>query len=208
MSTLSQFALLFIGAALINNILLTRFIGLCPFFGVSGNMETSMGMSLAVVFVMMMASTATWVVWEFVLAPLGVGEFLYIPAFILIIASLVQFVEMYLRKASPVLYRAMGIFLPLITTNCAVLATATESAKPGFFKLNIPIGASLSLGQALVYTLGVSIGFGFALITFAAMRERLDLAPVPRMFKGSPMAFVTAGMLSLAYVGLAGWFGL
>ncbi|MDO8880016.1 MAG: Rnf-Nqr domain containing protein [Coriobacteriia bacterium] len=205
---MSQFALLFIGGALINNILLTRFIGLCPFFGVSGNMETSMGMSLAVVFVMMMASTATWVVWEFVLAPLGVGEFLYIPAFILIIASLVQFVEMYLRKASPVLYRAMGIFLPLITTNCAVLATATEAAKPGFFKLNIPVGASLSLGQALIYTLGVSIGFGFALITFAALRERLELAAVPRAFKGSPIAFITAGLLSLAYVGFSGWFGL
>jgi electron transport complex protein RnfA len=208
MSTISQFALLFIGGALINNILLTRFIGLCPFFGVSGNMETSMGMSLAVVFVMMMASTATWVVWEFVLAPLGVGEFLYIPAFILIIASLVQFVEMYLRKSSPVLYRAMGIFLPLITTNCAVLATATEAAKPGFFKLNIPVGASLSLGQALIYTLGVSIGFGFALITFAALRERLELASVPRAFRGSPIAFITAGLLSLAYVGFSGWFGL
>lgn len=208
MSTVSQFALLFIGGALINNILLTRFIGLCPFFGVSGNMETSMGMSFAVVFVMMMASTATWVVWEFVLAPLGVGEFLYIPAFILIIASLVQFVEMYLRKASPVLYRAMGIFLPLITTNCAVLATATESAKPGFFKLNIALGSSLSLGEALVYTLGVSVGFGFALVTFAALRERLELAPVSRLFKGTPIAFITASLLSLAYIGFSGWFGL
>jgi electron transport complex protein RnfA len=204
----SQFALLFIGGALINNILLTRFIGLCPFFGVSGNWQTSLGMGLAVVFVMMMASTATWVVWELILAPLGVGDFLYIPAFILIIASLVQFVEMYLRKASPVLYRAMGIYLPLITTNCAVLATATEVAKPGFFKLNIAVGASLGLGQALVYTLGVALGFGFALISFAALRERLELAPVPRLFKGSPMAFITAGLLSLAYVGLSGWFGL
>ncbi|MGB4440993.1 MAG: Rnf-Nqr domain containing protein [Coriobacteriia bacterium] len=208
MSTVSQLALLFIGAALVNNILLTRFIGLCPFFGVSGNMETSIGMSLAVVFVMMMASSATWAVWEYVLAPLGVGEFLYIPAFILIIASLVQFVEMYLRKASPILYRAMGIYLPLITTNCAVLATATEAAKPGFFKMNIALGASLSLGEALIYTLGVSVGFGFALVTFAAMRERLDLAPVSRLFKGSPIAFITAGLLSLAYVGMSGWFGL
>lgn len=208
MSTVSQLALLFIGAALVNNILLTRFIGLCPFFGVSGNMDTSIGMSLAVVFVMMMASSATWAVWEFVLQPLGVGEFLYIPAFILIIASLVQFVEMYLRKASPVLYRAMGIYLPLITTNCAVLATATEAAKPGFFKMNIALGASLSLGEALIYTLGVSVGFGFALVTFAALRERLDLAPVPRLLKGSPIAFITAGMLSLAYVGMSGWFGL
>lgn len=208
MSTLSQLALLFIGAALVNNILLTRFIGLCPFFGVSGNFDTSLGMSLAVVFVMTMASSATWVVWEYVLAPLGVGEFLYIPAFILIIASLVQFVEMYLRKSSPMLYRAMGIYLPLITTNCAVLATATEAAKPGFFKMNIALGASLSLGEALVYTLGVSVGFGFALLTFSALRERLDIAPVPRLLKGSPIAFITAGLLSLAYVGLAGWFGL
>ena len=208
MSTVSQLALLFIGAALINNILLTRFIGLCPFFGVSSNMETSIGMSLSVVFVMVMASTATWVVWNFVLAPLGVGEFLYIPAFILIIASLVQFVEMYLRKASPVLYRAMGIFLPLITTNCAVLATATESAKPGFFKMNIDLGAALSLGEALVYTLGVAVGFGLALVTFAALRERLDLAPVSRLMKGTPIAFITAGLLSLAYVGMSGWFGL
>ncbi|GAB4291681.1 MAG: electron transport complex subunit RsxA [Coriobacteriia bacterium] len=208
MSTISQLALLFLGAALVNNILLTRFIGLCPFFGVSGNMETSVGMSIAVVFVMTLASTATWVVWTFVLDPLGVGDFLYIPAFILIIASLVQFVEMYLRKASPVLYRAMGIYLPLITTNCAVLATATEAAKPGFFKMNLDLGATLGLGEALVYTLGVSAGFGFALLTFAALRERLEIAPVPRLLKGNPMAFITAGLLSLAYVGVAGWFGL
>ncbi|MDO9557126.1 MAG: Rnf-Nqr domain containing protein [Coriobacteriia bacterium] len=208
MNTIGQLALLFIGAALINNILLTRFIGLCPFFGVSGNFETSLGMSLAVVFVMTLASTATWVVWTFALEPLGVGEFLYIPAFILIIASLVQFVEMYMRKVSPVLYRAMGIYLPLITTNCAVLATATEAAKPGFFKMNIDLGASLGLGEALIYTLGVSIGFGFALLTFSALRERLEIAPVPRVMKGTPMAFITAGLLSLAYVGIAGWFGL
>jgi electron transport complex protein RnfA len=208
MSGVSQLALLFIGAALINNILLTRFIGLCPFFGVSSNMETSIGMSLSVIFVMVMASTATWVVWEFILDPLGVGEFLYIPAFILFFASLVQFVEMYLRKASPVLYRAMGIYLPLITTNCAVLATATEAAKPGFFKMNIALGASLSLGEALVYTLGVSVGFGFALITFAALRERLELVPAPRLMKGTPIAFITAGLLSLSYLGMSGWFGL
>lgn len=208
MSSAGQLALLFVGAALVNNILLTRFIGLCPFFGVSSSLSTSIGMSLSVVFVMMLASTATWFAWTFVLAPLGVGEFLYIPAFILIIASLVQFVEMYLRKASPVLYRAMGIYLPLITTNCAVLATATEAAKPGFFKMNLDLGASLGLGEAMIYTLGVSVGFGFALLTFAALRERLDVAPVPTLLKGSPMAFITAGLLSFGYVGLAGWFGL
>jgi len=208
MTSVGQLALLFVGAALVNNILLTRFIGLCPFFGVSSSFPTSIGMSLSVVFVMMLASTATWFVWTFILAPLGVGEFLYIPAFILIIASLVQFVEMYLRKASPVLYRAMGIYLPLITTNCAVLATATEAAKPGFFKMNLDVGASLGLGEAMIYSLGVSVGFGFALLTFAALRERLDVAPVPAVLSGSPISFITAGLLSFGYVGLAGWFGL
>jgi electron transport complex protein RnfA len=206
MSTLANLGLLFIGAALINNILLTRFIALCSFFGISNDWHTAVGMSLAVIFVMMMASTATWVVWNYLLEPLGVGEFLYIPAFILIIASLVQFVEMYLRKASPVLYRAMGIYLPLITTNCAVLAAATEVAKPGFFKMAMEY--HYTFGEGLVYTFGVAVGYGFALLTFTALRERLDIAPVPAALKGNAMTFITAGLLSLAYVGLAGWFGL
>lgn len=206
MELLRHFALLLIGAALVNNILLTRFIGLCPFFGVSSAMETSVGMAGAVLFVMTLASTATWVFWNWLLVPLGVGEFLYIPAFILVIAALVQFVEMYLRKASPGLYRALGIYLPLITTNCAVLAAATEATKPGFFKMNLVYG--FGFGEAIVYTIGVALGFGFALITFAALRERLDVAPVPRAMKGTPMAFMTAGLLSLGYVGLSGLFGL
>lgn len=206
MELLRHFALLLIGAALVNNILLTRFIGLCPFFGVSGTMETSVGMSGAVLFVMTLASSATWVIWNWLLVPLGVGEFLYIPAFILVIASLVQFVEMYLRKASPALYRALGIFLPLITTNCAVLAAATEATKPGYFKMNLAY--NFGFGEAVVYTLGVAIGFGFALITFAALRERLDVAPVPAAMKGTPMAFITAGLLSFGYVGLSGLFGI
>jgi electron transport complex protein RnfA len=199
-------ALLFVGAALVNNILLTRFIGLCPFFGVSNNFQTSVGMSLAVAFVMTMATAATWFFWNLVLDPLGVGEFLYIPAFILVIASLVQFVEMYLRKYVPSLYRSMGIYLPLITTNCAVFATATEAVKPGFFTMNLPY--TFGFGEAIVYTLGVSAGFALALLSFAALQERLELAPVPRVFKGNPIAFITAGLLSLGYIGLAGWFGL
>lgn len=206
METLAHFALLLVGAALVNNILLTRFIGLCPFFGVSNAMVTSIGMAGAVLFVMTLASTATWVFWNWLLVPLDVGEFLYIPAFILVIASLVQFVEMYLRKASPSLYRSLGIFLPLITTNCAVLATATEAVKPGFFKMNLAYG--FGFGEAVVYTVGVALGFGFALITFAALRERLEVAPVPRAMQGTPMAFITAGLLSLGYVGLSGLFGL
>lgn len=206
MSTFANLGLLFIGAALINNILLTRFIALCSFVGISNDWNTAVGMSLAVIFVMTMASTATWVVWNALLEPLGVGEFLYIPAFILIIAALVQFVEMYLRKASPVLYRAMGIYLPLITTNCAVLAAATEVAKPGFFKM--AIAYNYTFGEGLVYTLGVAAGYGFALLSFTALRERLDIAPVPDALKGNAMSFITAGLLSLAYVGLTGWFGL
>jgi electron transport complex protein RnfA len=113
---------------------------------------------------------------------------------------------MYLRKASPGLYRALGIYLPLITTNCAVLATATESVKPGFFKMNLDYG--FGFGETIVYTIGVALGFGIALLTFAALRERLDVAPVPDVMKGTPMAFITAGLLSLGYVGMSGWFGL
>ena len=206
MSTLSQLALLLVGAALVNNILLTRFIALCSFFGISDNMQTSVGMSLAVIFVMMMASTATWIAYYGMLKPLGVGEFLYIPAFILVIAALVQFVEMYLRKYSPGLYRAMGIYLPLITTNCAVLAAATEAVKPGFFKMNMAY--NFTLGENLIYTLGVSVGYGFALLSFTALRERLDIAPVPRALKGAPMAFIAAGLLSIGYIGLGSLFGL
>ncbi|MBA4355926.1 MAG: electron transport complex subunit RsxA [Novosphingobium sp.] len=201
-----QFALLFVGAALVNNILLTRFIALCSFFGISNSMKTSVGMSLAVLFVMTMASAATWVFYYWLLVPLGVGEFLYIPAFILVIAALVQFVEMYLRKYSPALYRAMGIYLPLITTNCAVLAAATEAVKPGFFKMNMPF--TFSFGEAVIYTIGVAAGYGFALLSFTALRERLDIAPVPASLKGTPMSFIAAGLLSLGYIGLGSLFGL
>jgi electron transport complex protein RnfA len=198
--------LLLVGAALVNNILLTRFIALCSFFGISDNMHTSIGMSLAVIFVMMLASTATWIAYYGMLKPLGVGEFLYIPAFILVIAALVQFVEMYLRKYSPALYRAMGIYLPLITTNCAVLAAATEAVKPGFFKMNMVY--NFTLGENLVYTLGVALGYGFALLCFTALRERLELAPVPAVLKGTPMAFMAAALLSIGYIGLGSLFGL
>jgi electron transport complex protein RnfA len=202
-----RYFLLFFGATLVANILLIRFIALCPFFGVSGSLETSLGMSVSVVFVMVMASSVSWVAWNYVLEPLGVGEFLYIPAFILIIASLVQFVEMVIKKTSQPLYRAMGIYLPLITTNCAVLAAATESVKPGFFtKLNIAYNYGFI--ESVVYTLGVAVGFSIVLIVFAAMRERLDLAPVPKFFRGVPIAFITAALFSLAFMGFTGMFGL
>jgi electron transport complex protein RnfA len=202
-----RFFLLFFGAALVANILLIRFIALCPFFGVSNSLETSIGMSISVIFVMVMASSVSWAAWNYVLVPLHVGEFLYIPTFILIIASLVQFVEMVIKRTSPPLYRAMGIYLPLITTNCAVLAAATESVKPGFFtKLNIPFHYGFI--ESVIYTLGVAVGFSLVLIIFAAFRERLDMAPVPKYFKGIPIAFISAALFSLAFMGFAGMFNL
>lgn len=201
-----RYFLIFFGAMMVYNFVLIRFIGLCPFFGISNRLETSIGMSISVIFVMVMASSVCWVVWNYILDPLGVGDFLYIPAFILVIASLVQFVEMVIKKTSPPLYKAMGIYLPLITTNCAVLAAVIESVRPGFFKMNIAY--SYSFPEALVFTIGVSVGFAFVLVFFAAMRERLELAPIPKFFRGVPIAFIAAALYSLAFMGFAGMFGL
>lgn len=206
MNTVQSYFLLFFGAAIVYNILLIRFIALCSFFGVSNSMETSFGMSLAVLFVMVMATSASWLLWYYVLSPLGVGEFLYIPAFILVIAALVQFEEMFIRKTSPPLYKAMGIYLPLITTNCAVLAVAVEAVKPGFLKLNIPY--NFSWPEAVVYTIGVAVGYGVAIMMFAAIRERIVIAPIFKNLKGAPIAFITAGLMSMAFTGFAGLFKL
>lgn len=201
-----RYFLIFIGALIIYNIVLIRFIALCPLVGVSTQVETSIGMAMSVLFVMTMATTVSWISWNYILEPLGVGEFLYIPVFILIIAALVQFVEMVIKKASPPLYRAMGIYLPLITTNCAVLAAATEAVKPGFLKLNVSY--HFSLPEALVYTIGVALGFGLIIIVFACIRERLETSPVPHSFSGSPIAFIVAALLSLAFMGFANLLGL
>lgn len=201
-----RYFLIFLGALLVYNIVLVRFIALCPLVGVSAQVETSIGMAMSVLFVMTMATTASWAAWNYVLEPLGVGDFLYIPVFILIIASLVQFTEMFIKKASPPLYRAMGIYLPLITTNCAVLAAATEAVRPGFLKINVPY--HFSLPEALLYTVGVALGFGLVMIVFACIRERLEASPVPHSFKGAPIAFITAALLSLAFMGFANLLGL
>jgi electron transport complex protein RnfA len=155
---------------------------------------------------MTLSTIVSWLLWNYVLVPLHVGEFLYIPTFILVIAALVQFEEMFIKKTSPALYHAMGIYLPLITTNCAVLAAATESVKPGFLKLNIAYNFSLT--EAVVYTVGVAAGYTVAIILFAAIRERIDIAPVPRAFKGYPLAFITSALMSLAFLGFANLFGL
>jgi Na+-translocating ferredoxin:NAD+ oxidoreductase subunit A len=206
MSEATRYFLLFFGAMMVYNILLIRFIALCSFFGVSNKMETSIGMGLAVIFVMTMATTVSWLLWTYLLVPLKVGEFLYIPIFIIVIAGLVQFEEMFIRKTSPALYMAMGIYLPLITTNCAVLAAATESVKPGFLKLNVAY--HFSLFEAVIYTIGVAAGYTVAIIIFAAIRERIDIAPVPKPLKGYPLAFITAALMSMAFMGFANLFGI
>jgi len=193
---LSHFLLLFIGALLVNNILLIRFIALCSFFGVSNSMSTSIGMGMAVTFVMVLASSVSWILWHFVLVPLHL-EFLQISAFILTIAALVQFVELFLKKNSPSLYRAMGIYLPLITTNCAILAVAF-----------INVSSNFSFIESIVYSIGVSGGYTLAIVMFAGIRERMASAPIPKVFQGYPIAFITASLMSLAFLGFKGLFGL
>jgi len=187
---------IFFAAFLINNILLIRFIALCSFFGVSTKINTSIGMSLAVVFVMTISSAVSWVVYHFVLSPFHL-EFLRTAAFILTIAALVQLEELYLKKMVPTLYRAMGIYLPLITTNCAILAVAF-----------LAIDYRYNFLQSMIFSLGVSFGYSLAIMLFAYIRERMALAPIPKWFQGYPIAFITAALMSLAFLGFTGMFGL
>ncbi len=189
---MAEFALILVSAVLVNNYVLTKFLGICPFLGVSGKLETAIGMSFAVMFVMTLASTASWLVQTYILVPL---DLLYLQTifFILIIASLVQFIEMMIHKSSPVLYQALGIFLPLITTNCAVLGVALLNVQQeqGFV-------------SSVLYGFGAALGFALVLVLFSGLRERIDYAPVPAVFKGSPVALITAGMMSLAFMGFSG----
>jgi electron transport complex protein RnfA len=188
--------LIFLSAMVVNNILLIKFIALCSFFGISNNMRASLGMSAAVVFVMAMSTLVSWIVYHLVLVPLGL-LYLRTAAFILTIATFVQLEEMFIRKVSPTLYRALGIYLPLIVVNCAVLAAAFLS-----------IDYELGLLQSVVYTLGVACGYGVAILLFAGIRERIETAPISRSFKGYPIAFITASLMSLAFLGFKGLFGL
>jgi Na+-translocating ferredoxin:NAD+ oxidoreductase subunit A len=188
--------LIFLSAMLVNNILLIRFIALCSFFGISNNIQTSLGMGIAVIFVMVMASSISWIVYHFILIPFDL-LYLRTAAFILTIATFVQLEEMVIRKMFPALYRAMGIYLPLIVVNCAVLAAAF-----------LIIDYNLSFIKSLVYTIGVGVGYLVAIVMFAAIRERIALAPIPRSFKGYPITFITASLMSLAFLGFKGLFGL
>jgi len=187
-----EYILIFISAIFVNNIVLAQFLGICPFLGVSKKIDTSLGMSAAVAFVMVLATLVTWLVQTYVLTPFGL-EYLQTIAFILVIASLVQMVEIILKKVSPPLYQALGIFLPLITTNCAVLGVAI-----------LVIQKDFNLMQSIVYALSTAIGFGLALTVFAGMREQLELANVPKGMRGMAIVLVAAGLLSLAFMGFSG----
>lgn len=189
---MTELFLLLLGTVLVNNFVLVQFLGLCPFMGVSGKLETAIGMSMATTFVLTLASLCSYLVETYVLVPLNIS-YLRTLSFILVIAVVVQFTEMVVRKTSPTLYRLLGIFLPLITTNCAVLGVALlNTTKQHNFI------------ESLVYGFGAAVGFSFVLILFSAMRERLAAADVPRPFKGASIAMITAGLMSLAFMGFSG----
>ena len=183
---------LIIGAIFINNILLAKFLGNCPFLGVSRKMDTAVGMSAAVVFVLTLAGVITWTVQKYLLVPYQI-EFIQTLAFILVIATLVQFVELFLRKTVPALYKALGIFLPLITTNCAVLGTAIINVKKGF-----------DLLDTVIFSAASAAGFGLALILFAGIRERFEISRIPKSLQGTGIGLVTAGLLALSFFAFKG----
>lgn len=184
--------ILVVSAILVNNFVLSRFLGICPFLGVSKQVETAFGMGMAVTFVMTLAGIITYGVWNLILVPRNL-EFLQTIAFILVIASLVQFVEIVLQKVSPTLYSALGVFLPLITTNCAVLGLAL---------LNIQY--KLGLIQTIVHSMSAAVGFSLAIVLFAGIREKLELADVPKPFEGFPIALLTASLMAIAFLGFQG----
>ncbi|ASB03764.1 TPA: electron transport complex subunit RsxA [Proteus mirabilis] len=189
---MTDYLLLFVGTVLVNNFVLVKFLGLCPFMGVSKKLETAIGMGFATTFVMTIASISSWLMDTFILVPL---DLLYLRtlSFILVIAVVVQFTEMVVRKTSPTLYRLLGIFLPLITTNCAVLGVAL-----------LNINQSHTFMQSAVYGFGAAVGFSLVMVLFAAIRERLAIANIPAPFKGSSIGLITAGLMSLAFMGFSG----
>ncbi|MBQ6572603.1 MAG: electron transport complex subunit RsxA [Alistipes sp.] len=188
---LSYFAII-IGAIFVNNVVFAQFLGICPFLGVSSKVDTSIGMGAAVTFVMALASIVAWSIQEFILVPFQI-EYMQTIVFILVIAALVQMVEIILKKVSPSLYQALGIFLPLITTNCAVLGVAI-----------LMIQKEFNLLQSFVFSVATAVGFAMALVLFAGLRERLELDGVPAALKGNPIALITAAILAMAFMGFSG----
>lgn len=189
---MTEYALILVSTILVNNFVLVKFLGLCPFMGVSRKLETATGMGLATTFVLTLSSVCSYLVSEYLLVPLGL-EYLRTIAFILVIAVVVQFTEMVVHKTSPLLYQVLGIFLPLITTNCAVLGVALLNAQTqhGFV-------------ESALYGFGAAVGFSMILILFAAMRERIAVADVPVPFRGASIALITAGLMSMAFMGFSG----
>lgn len=187
-----EYIIIIISAVFVNNIVLAQFLGICPFLGVSSKVETAVGMSGAVTFVMTIAAIVTYLIMYYVLIPLEIG-YMQTVAYILVIASLVQMVEIMLKKVSPALYQALGVFLPLITTNCAILGVAILLVQKEF-----------NLLESVVFAIANSVGFALALIVFAGIRESLDLVDLPKGMKGAPIALVVAGILALAFMGFAG----
>lgn len=189
---MAEYLLILISTVLVNNFVLVKFLGLCPFMGVSRKLETATGMGLATTFVLTLSSVCSYLVNEYLLAPLGL-EYLRTIAFILVIAAVVQFTEMVVHKTSPLLYQVLGIFLPLITTNCAVLGVAllNVQAKHGFL-------------ESAVYGFGAAVGFSLVLVLFAAIRERIAVADVPVPFRGASISLITAGLMSMAFMGFSG----
>ena len=196
-----DYIIIIVSAIFVNNIVLSQFLGICPFLGVSNKLSTATGMSGAVCFVITLATLVTFLLNKYLLVPFGL-EFLQTIAFILVIAALVQMVEIVLKKISPSLYQALGIFLPLITTNCAVLGVAiTVVTKEFTFGTESHM---LGLGQAIVYAVATSLGYGLAMVLFAGLREHLALNEVPKSFRGLPIALITVGILALAFLGFSG----
>ena len=186
------YILIFISAVFVNNIVLSQFLGICPFLGVSKKIDTALGMSGAVAFVMTIATIITYIIQKTVLAPFNIG-FLQTITFILIIAALVQMVEIILKKVSPALYQALGVFLPLITTNCTILGVAIMVIQKDF-----------NLLESVVFAISTALGFGLALVLFAGIREQLSLIKLPKGMEGTPISLVTAGLLAMAFMGFAG----
>ena len=184
--------LLVLAGIFVNNYVLSQFLGICPFLGVSKKVETSAGMGVAVIFVITIACAATWLVYNLILVPLNI-EYLYNIAFILVIAALVQFVEMFIKKSSPSLYQALGVYLPLITTNCAVLGVAVVNMQKEY-----------NFIEAVLNGVGGSVGFALAILLFAGIRERIEHNNIPKAFEGFPIALVTAGLMSIAFLGFQG----
>ena len=192
MESITSLLSIALGAVLVNNFIFSQFLGICPFMGVSKKVETALGMGMAVIFVMGVASAVNWPINHFILERNGLG-FMQTVTFILVIASLVQFVEMFLQKAMPSLYEALGVYLPLITTNCAVLGVTLQNAQKSY-----------NFGESLTYGITGGIGFLIAIVLFASVRERMEFAKCPKSFEGFPIALVAASLIALAFMGFSG----